>query len=274
MSFFDQLLQIGASHAALKDFLAYRDNLHGNPERLLPIEGLWAHEVALKLGLEIRTAFICPQLLKSPEYEKTAAAIVAKAQRSFVLSSKVFERISEREGPSGIASTIKPVNFYENDFSALAKVKRIVIMDAVEIPGNVGTILRALDGLGASALVLTNRRVRLTHPKVIKSSLGAIFTVPLITSDLPKILDYLRAHKIPLFAADSSGKAPVVDFSAAKVPEHFALVLGSEKYGIPAEIYVEKPTGIRIPMAGVCDSLNVSIAGAILLYGLVGRRAK
>ena len=269
---FDKLPQIGAGHAALKDYVAYRDNLHGNPEKLLAIEGLWAHGVALKQGLEIRTAFICPGMLKSPEYEKAAREVVAKAGRSFVLSEKVFEKISEREGPSGIASVVKPVNFFENEFSALKKTKRIVIMDAVEIPGNVGTILRALDGLGESALVLTNKRVRLTHPKVIKGSLGAIFTVPIVTAEVSGILSYLHENKVALFAADSSDRGPVVDFSQATVPEKFALVLGSEKYGIPQEIYDSKPTGIRIPMAGVCDSLNVSIAGAVLLYGLVYRR--
>jgi len=160
----------------------------------------------------------------------------------------------------------------ERAAKALEKAKRIVIMDAVEIPGNVGTILRALDGLGESALVLTNKRVRLTHPKVVKGSLGAIFTVPLVTTEPHGILDYLAKNRIPLFAADSSSKAKVVDFSEAKVPERFALVLGSEKYGIPQEIYDAQRTGIKIPMAGVCDSLNVSIAGAILLYGLVMRK--
>jgi TrmH family RNA methyltransferase len=266
-----ELPQIGATHAALKDYLAYRDNLHGNPERLLPIEGLWAHEVAIKQHVEIRTAFICLELLKSLEYESMAQAVAQKAGRTFIVSEKVFEKISEREGPSGVASIVKPVNFFENDFGPLSKVKRIVIMDAVEIPGNVGTILRALDGLGESALVLTNRRVRLTHPKVVKGSLGAVFTVPLITAGVPEVLAYLAQNKILLFAADSSNKAKVVDFSAASIPEKFALVLGSEKYGIPQEIYDAKPTGIRIPMSGVCDSLNVSIAGAILLYGLVMR---
>jgi TrmH family RNA methyltransferase len=275
MNPFQHLPQIGAGHAALKDFVAFRDNLHGNPERLMPIEGLWANSVAIKLGLEIRTAFICPELLRSPEYEKAAAEVVQKAERSFVLSQKTFEKISDRDGPSGVASIVKPTNIFEGDLSALKsnkKIKRYVLMDAAEVPGNIGTLLRALDGLGESALILTNKRVRLTHPKVVKGSLGAIFTVPIFTTEVHTALKFFADEKISIYAADSSEKAKVIEFSKAQVPEHFALILGSEKYGISDEIYAAKPIGIQIPMKGVCDSLNVSIAGAIMLYGLVYRQ--
>jgi tRNA G18 (ribose-2'-O)-methylase SpoU len=269
---FAELPQIGPGHAAIKDYLAYRDNLHGNPERLLPIEGVWAHQIALKLKLEIPTSFLCPEMLRSPEYTQVAQELCSHARRAFQLSAKVFDRISERDGPSGIASLVKPKNFFENDMTPLATAKRIVVMDAVEIPGNIGTILRALDGLGDAALVLTSRRVRLTHPKVIKGSLGAIFTVPVVSAEISDLLAYAKAQRIPLLAADSSDKAKVVDFAQAQAPERFVLILGSEKYGLPQEVYDARPTAIKIPMNGLCDSLNVSIAGAILLYGLVYRR--
>lgn len=251
-----------------------RDNLQGNPERLMPIEGLWAHSVALKLALEIRTAFICPELLKSPDYEKLAAAVAKKAERTFVLSAKAFDKISERDGPSGIASIVKPANLFENDFSALKHIWHVVVLDAAEVPGNIGTLLRTLDGLGSSALILTNKRVRLTHPKVVKGSLGAIFTVPVITAPLADALAFLKKQNLPLFAADSSAKSQPVKFANAQVPERFALILGSEKYGLPKEVYDARPTCISLPMNGTCDSLNVSIAGSILLYGLVYRWAQ
>lgn len=273
MTNFTHLPQIGPTHAALKDFIAYRDNLHGNPERLMPIEGMWAHSVAMKLNLEIRTAFICPELLKSADYQKVALEVSQKAQRTFAVSAKAFEKISERDGPSGIASTVKPANIFENDFSALKNAKRIVLMDAVEVPGNIGTLLRALDGLGDAALILTNKRARLTHPKVVKGSLGAIFTVPVVSAELGGALDFLKKEKFELFAADSSAKTKTIQLSQASAPERFALLLGSEKYGLPQAAYDAQPTCISIPMNGVCDSLNVSIAGAILLYGLIYRQA-
>lgn len=273
MTSFSHLPQIGPTHAALKDYVAYRDNLHGNPERLMPIEGLWAHSVAIKLNLEIRTAFICPELLKSADYQKLAAELSKKAQRTFVLSQKAFEKISDRDGPSGIASIVRPVNLFENDFSALQNIRRVVVMDAAEVPGNIGTMLRTLDGLGSAALVLTNKRVRLTHPKVVKGSLGAIFTVPVVNAPLPDTLAYLQKEGFPLFAADSSEKSKPIKFSQATAPERFCLVLGSEKYGLPKEIYDAQPTCVSLPMTGTCDSLNVSIAGSILLYGLVYRKA-
>lgn len=276
---FSHLPQIGPGHAALKDFIAYRDNLLGNPERLVPVEGLWAASIALKLQLEVRTAFICPEMLKSPEYEKAAAELAKAAQRTFVVSAKAFEKISERDGPSGVACIVKPKNIFENDFSIFKikskNINRIVLMDAVEVPGNIGTLLRSLDGLGQCALVLTNKRVRLNHPKVVKGSLGAIFTVPIIVGDLSEALSFIKKESIFLLAADSSqGKIKVQDFSQVSAPERFALFLGSEKYGLPQEVYDAHPTGITIPMAGTCDSLNVSIAASILLYGLTSRDAR
>jgi tRNA G18 (ribose-2'-O)-methylase SpoU len=265
---FDALQQIGPTHPQLADYVAYRDNLHGNPERWVPLEGVWGHQVAFKLGLEIRAGFICPELLRAPEYVRAAEELAKRARAVYRVSEKVFDKISDRDGPSGIASLVKATTWHD-DLANIAGRRYIVAMDAVEIPGNIGTILRTLDGLGEGALVLTNRRVRLTHPKVVKGSLGAIFTVPVVDSSIEKLGEFVRVHNLPMIVADSNGG---VDFGSFKAPERFCLFLGSEKYGVPKEVAPFASQKVLLKMAGVCDSLNVSIAGSILLYGLTQRK--
>lgn len=139
----------------------------------------------------------------------------------------------------------------------------ILILDGLEIPGNVGTILRSCDATNIDAVIITNKKTRINHPKLIRSSMGSCFTVPIIESNYDDVIKWLNHNKYKIVLTDTDAKLKYYDFD---YKNRIAIVMGSEKYGIAEEWYKTNHTGVSIPMLGYCDSLNVGIAATIILY--------
>ncbi|MBA3523799.1 MAG: RNA methyltransferase, partial [Geodermatophilaceae bacterium] len=134
----------------------------------------------------------------------------------------------------------------------------------LEIPGNLGTLVRTLDACGADCLVLTNRRTRLTHPKVFRGSHGTTLNVPTVEFDEPaEAIAWLKGLQCTVYLADTDD---AVAYRGADYSGRTAIVVGSERFGISAEYYRHGFTCLRIPMLGRGDSLNVSVSASVLLY--------
>ncbi len=225
-------------------------------------EGLWALEKAFENGLNPAFFFYCPELTRSPEAQSCAQKAISLASNAFRVSEKAFRSLSERDQPDGLLGLVSLPRF---GFKALDPHKRALyaVTDGVEIPGNIGTILRSIDGAGGNGLIVTNRRARLTHPKVLKASLGSLFSVPVVESDIPIAGEWFREQGITPFLLDSEATCAVFE---AHFPDRVAFILGSERYGISQEWYAFAHQTVSIPMYGRCDSLNVAIAASLALY--------
>jgi TrmH family RNA methyltransferase len=138
-----------------------------------------------------------------------------------------------------------------------------VVLEAVEKPGNLGAVLRSADGAGADAVIAADPRTDLFNPNAIRASLGTIFTVPVAAGPSADVRDRLAAAGVRVFAARVDGALPYTDVD---LRGPVALVLGSEADGLTDAWSGAAVTAISLPMLGVADSLNVSIAAAILLY--------
>jgi TrmH family RNA methyltransferase len=140
----------------------------------------------------------------------------------------------------------------------------VLVADAVEIPGNLGTLIRSLDACAADCLVLTNRRTRLTHPKVLKGSQGMCLTVPSIEfDDVSDAVGWLRRNGFAVYLADTDDAKP---YRSVDYHGRVAFVVGSERYGVSKGWYEPDFTRVAVPMLGRADSLNVSVSASILLY--------
>lgn len=253
----------GAQHGKVKQVQALISNTKPNPHKLCILEGIWAHQKSRTAALELDSFFLCPDFAFSPEALDLADDAMRRAPDVYIVSGKVFERMSERDGPDGLLSIAQfPIRTPKD--IPLQKDSLVVVLDGVEIPGNIGTVLRTMDGCGAHALILCNRRARLTHPKLIKGSMGAAFFKPIVEfEDTQDAIDFLIQNGFRIFLADTRAEFHYhqQDFSG-----RVALVMGSERYGITKAWYQAPHTGVSIPMLGVCDSLNVAIATSLLLY--------
>jgi TrmH family RNA methyltransferase len=231
----------------------------------IALEGLWAIRAAASApGVELEVVFVCPPLLRGPAIER-----IVDPQRTQVLevSERVLHRLVDRDGPDGLAA-IAHLPSRRLDDVVIGARATVVVADAMDLAGNLGTLVRCADGAGASAVVVTERRVRLNHPLVVKASMGTIFTMPVIATDRDRALGWLRVHGVRIVAADPA--APT-SYRTADYGEATAVVVGSERYGLHPFWRDQADVTVSIPMRGRADSLNVGHAAALLLYEALAR---
>lgn len=258
-----ELQQIGLSHPRVKQVLDIQNNTASNRERLLVAEGLWAQRLVLDAGVVVRTFLWCPELTYSDEAATRAEQLAQRAEQAYQVSAKTMERIGERGQPDGLLSVVR-LPWQEPDSLPLGPSALVLVADAVEIPGNLGTLVRTLDAVRADCLLLTNRRTRLTHPKVFRGSQGTVLTVPSIEFAEPdEAVGWLRSRSFRVLLADTD---EAEHYRRADYRGRVALVVGSERYGISKPWYEHGFGRVAVPMLGTADSLNVSVSASVLLY--------
>jgi TrmH family RNA methyltransferase len=264
---FSSLRAIGPHNPVIVNTLALINNKVPNPRKLAFIEGSWAIERAMGGMVEFHTAFVSPSLLNNEHTAALATRIIKQSAHSYTLSVKTFERLSERDNPSGIAA-LAYLRLSSLEALLPHEYPIVVVGDGIEIPGNIGTILRSLDGIGCGALLLCNRRARVTHPKVVRASQGACFYVPIIDAAAKEIQSWLQAHDYENVICDTRSTLSCFDYMPTK---RSAIIVGSERYGVSKEWYDVAHKSISIPMNGKCDSLNVGVVASIVLYQIFNR---
>jgi RNA methyltransferase, TrmH family len=238
-------------------------------EKLFAVEGIWAHQKLLSTNIEIKTFIFCPECIYSNEASLLVETFLKKTEEVFVVSKKVFGKLSERDEPDGLISLGKfPVYDIEN-----CKLKTdpvIIVLDGLETPGNIGTILRTCDGAGVDAVLICNKRARITNTKLIKGSMGAAFVIPIVKFDcVNDCIMWLMARNFNIYLADTKADKT---YKSYEYGGNTALVVGSERYGISEEWYNLNSNMLSIPMLGVCDSLNVGTAASIITYEICTKK--
>jgi TrmH family RNA methyltransferase len=230
--------------------------------RAVAIEGSWALRHALRADLEVDKVLVCPPLYRGEESPRLVEQARARGAWIYEFGERVFRTLVERDGPDGIAALVRLRQWRLEDLPVCAAT-RVVVLDRMELAGNLGAVIRCADGAGAAAVVLTDRRVRIAHPLVLKASMGTVFTMPIIDTSVEEAVKWVRANNVRLVAADPAA-------TATYRGDHYggacALVLGSERYGLSDEWRAAADVLVSIPMRGVADSLNVGHAAALLLY--------
>jgi rRNA methylases len=252
----------GRQHGVIKKIEALNKNTKPNPERLAVIEGIWGLNLILENNIGVKYLLICVEDIYTIEAQVLIDKFISIAEEIFLVSKKVFNVISEKENSHGLmAVSYLPYSGFES--IQLHKDNIVIVLDGLEIPGNVGTIIRSADATGIDAIIINNRKTRLNHPKLIRSSLGACFSMPIIDSNYEETIKWLNDNKFNIILTDTRAEANYFDL---KYENRIAIVMGSEKYGIDETWYNTNYTGISIPMLGDCDSLNVGVAATIILY--------
>jgi tRNA G18 (ribose-2'-O)-methylase SpoU len=263
------LQQIGLQHPRIRQLRHVIANTAPNHRRFLVAEGLWAHNILLDLGVPVEMFLWCPEAAYSDEARLRGGQIAARAAAAYRISPRVLERIAERERPDGLVSMVA-VPFWDRDRLPLRPDSLVLVADAVEIPGNLGTLLRTLDACAADCLVLTNRRTRLSHPKVFRGSRGMNLRVPVVEFGRPSdAAGWLGEHGFTVHLATVAAGA--ADYRDVPFQGRTALVVGNERYGISPGWFEHGFAQVTVPMLGRADSLNVSVSASILLYAARSR---
>lgn len=184
------------------------------------------------------------------------------SSKSFSLSRAAYAKIAYREGTEGVVAVLKTLPRSLENLS-LGRDPLVIVLEAVEKPGNLGAILRSADASGAAAVIVCDPLTDIYNPNVVRASTGAIFTVPTLACSSEEAADWLRSHNFKIITAQLQDSKVYydVDFTRAT-----ALVFGTESTGLSGFWRERADSHIMIPMMGRMDSLNVATSVAILSY--------
>lgn len=232
-------------------------------ERFFVCEGLWAAEKLVARKISVPQFFFCPEKIRSEEERAVCGMLLDYADTSYRISAKTCSKISERDGADGFFIVAEMPKYTLSDLT-LKDNMVVMILDGQEQPGNIGAILRSLDCAGGSFAIMTNQRVKLTHPRLIRSSLGAAFMIPVAEAPMDQVFDWLAKNQ---FRAVLTDLTAVKSYREIDYSGRIAIVAGNEFKGIsPAWRDQSFSVPVIIPMLGSCESLNVGFASTLVAY--------
>ena len=258
-----KLKYVGNKYHIVERVLSLNKNSKPNPEKLAVIDGIFSLNLARKYSIRIKYLIICLEKIHSIEAQELIDSFINQAEESIIVSEKVFNVIAEKENSHGIMAVVylPPKKFEEIN---IEKNSVVLILDGLEIPGNVGTILRSADATGIDCVIINNRKTRLNHPKLMRSSLGSVFKVPVVEAEsFVELETWLKRNSYKVILTDTDATSNYYDLNYRG---RIAIVMGSEKYGVSEDFYKMKYEGVKIPMLGDMDSLNVGVAATIIMY--------
>ncbi|WP_313579339.1 RNA methyltransferase [Chishuiella sp.] len=228
---------------------------------LFIIEGTQENELALKGGYEAVEIYICDDI-----YSYSLQFGNAKV---FIITKPIFEKLAYRKSTGGIIGVYKTKSAQLQDLQ-LPENALVVVLEAVEKPGNLGAILRTGDAANVNAVIVCDETVDFFNPNVVRSSVGTLFTNNIASGTKETVLNFLKDKNIQVvstFLRDETKNLYDTDFSSSS-----AIVLGTEATGL-SDFWADNSDAlIKIPMLGFVDSLNVSNAAAICVYEAVRQR--
>ena len=225
-------------------------------------EGLWLNHQAVEYSAQVDALLLCPELLYSEEWIERCVAMAAHCGAAALVSARVYERLSADKSDRGALGIVRVPHYTLEDIS-VGENSLILVLDGLENPGNVGTLIRSADGAGADAVLLCNRKTGLTNASVVRSSLCTLLTKPIVEVEATQAMAWLARQGFTLYLGKAEAQGRYCDIHYS---QRSAIVVGNEKYGVSEDFFAAPHVGIRIPMRGRVDSLNVAVAGSILLY--------
>jgi TrmH family RNA methyltransferase len=224
---------------------------------------------ALARSVDVDHAFVCPDLVVGPDASAALDALQKNGTPLIEISPAVLAKVAFGDRSDGLVAVVRPPSVALDSLTP-GLHPLIVVVESLEKPGNLGAIMRTADAAGATAVIAADPRTDVFNPNAIRASVGTIFSVPLAVAAAPQALDWLIWHGVTPIAARVDAAQPYGD---ASLGGSIAIVLGSEAGGLTSTWNDPRVRPVRIPMLGAADSLNVSVAAAILLFEARRQRA-
>lgn len=257
-------------NAHVKEVVDLREKKSRDETGLTIVEGLKETTLAHRAGIVFKEIYFSEKFLNDPGQKEFIQTLIAPCKDVFLASDDVLEKISFGNRQEGIIGVCVQPQKKLNDIKLSAN-PLVVVVEAVEKPGNLGAILRTSDAVGVDALIICDPVTDIYNPNVIRASLGSIFTVPVIVAESAEALKFLKAAKIKTCATLPQAGTP---YTKVDLSGPLAIVMGSEEAGL-SEFWQEKSDmSVYIPMKGKNDSLNVSVSAAVVLYETLRQRTK
>lgn len=256
----------------IKELVHLRDKPKRDKSGLFIIEGYRELLRAAEGKWTISQLFICPTLFLGTNETALIATLQTAGTSIFSCSEAIFKKISYRDRPDGLIALAEQKTRTLDDLEGFIKDSPfLIVAEAIEKPGNLGTILRSSDAVGVDAMIVCDRCTDIYNPNVVRASVGTLFTVPIIDTTTTETLRWLKERNIAILAATPQASQ---EFTKVDMTRPLAIAVGTEQLGLSNAWLDEAEIQVRIPMCGVADSLNVAMATTLLLYEALRQRKK
>lgn len=257
----------------IKDLVKLRDRSARDKNNTFLIEGYRELLRATEKNYPIEQLYICRTLFLGENEETLIASISSRGAQIFACSEEVFRKISYRDRPDGLIGVAPQCHLTLSDLNDILKKKKtppfLLVAEAIEKPGNLGTILRSSDAVGLDALIICDQCTDIYNPNVVRASVGTLFSVPVIETSSKEALKWLQEHQIGILAATPSAEK---EFTQVDMRVPLAIAVGTEQLGLSKQWMQKADLQVKIPMCGMADSLNVATATTLLLYEVLRQR--
>lgn len=234
-------------------------------EGLFVVEGRRELMHCIEAGYEPHTVFFCPEILSEGDLDE----IARKCDCGFIgIPQHLYDKVAYRGGTEGVIAELHCKDM-TLDGLKLKENPLVVVLESVEKPGNLGAVLRSADASGVDAVIVCDPLTDLYNPNLIRSSIGAIFTVPVAAASSEETIKWLKSRDIRIYTAQLQDSEWYYD---TDMRGGTAIVMGTEATGLTDPWRKAADAHIKIPMLGRLDSLNVSVSAAILMYEAIRQR--
>ncbi|TPE60043.1 RNA methyltransferase [Sandaracinobacter neustonicus] len=250
-----------ASNATLKRLRSLREKKYRRVEGLFLAEGLRICTEALDAGWTPKVLVFAEGKGDHPLVRRLVQATLSSGGQVIETTPDLLSGVTGKDNPQAVAAAYEPRTLALAD---LVPGPRTLVAERLRDPGNLGTLLRACDATGAGALILLDDSADPTSVEAVRASMGAFFTVPCVTASTAELLAWKAKHGAVLTGAALDPRA--MDYRAASYAPPALLLVGNEAQGLPEALMAECDQLVIMPMRGKADSLNVAMAGTLLLY--------
>lgn len=248
----------------VKHWLKLQTKKGREAEKSFLAEGLHLVEEAIRANARIRSLILQEETSVPPFL---TSFLEEHATSCYRVSEAVMGKISETENPQGICAEIAIAQGTTEEI--VEKAKFLLLLDALQDPGNMGTILRTAEAAGVDGVLIGKGSVDIYNGKAIRSTMGALFHLPIYQVNLDEVIPQLKRKGFRLIATNLGGAVP---YDEQIYDGSIAIVIGNEANGVSASILNMSSTNVKIPIYGQAESLNAAIAAGIILYEAVRQR--
>lgn len=269
------MLEISSNqNPTFKQLVRLLEKKERDKTKLFLIEGYREILRASEGNIQGKTLFFCPEFFLGSNERPLMQLFENRNVPSVRLSKALFEKISFRDRPDGMILLAHQFDTSFDELKKLVSKKKnpfILIAEAIEKPGNLGSILRSCDAANVDCVIVCDRCTDIYNPNVVRSSVGTLFTVPVFELSSVETLAFLKEQKIKIAAATPHTE---VIYTDENFKEPVAIAVGTEQLGL-SKVWMEKADlKVKIPMLGKADSLNVANATTLMLYEVVRQRSQ
>ena len=256
------------SNAKIKEVRALKNRKFRAESHLFVVEGIRHVAEAIEAGAPVEYLVVAPDLLESPYAVKLVNEQRAAGMPVHTTTPQVYATLSERENPAGLMAVVQQRRTSLHDLSP-ANLAWGVAVVAPQDPGNVGTLVRTIDAVGAGALLVLDSGADPYHPTAVRASLGSLFWVPVASAPFSEFAGWAAAHGYHVYGSSAHGSTEMGAVERFRRPA--VLLLGSEREGLSPAQQAACEAVLRLPMRGRASSLNLAVAAGVMLYGMLDK---